>query len=144
MRHVYARGPAPLHISVQCDDALAFRGESQDLDELLGNLLDNACKWARQEVMIEARRVSPEQLTVVISDDGPGMPETQRLKAVERGERFDESTPGDGLGLAIVQDLARLYGGHLALAANSPSGLRVELTLPAAERPPKGDLSGTS
>ncbi|WP_404344729.1 ATP-binding protein [Vreelandella venusta] len=144
MRHVYARGPAPLHISVQCDDALAFRGESQDLDELLGNLLDNACKWARQEVMIEARRVSPEQLTVVISDDGPGMPEAQRLKAVERGERFDESTPGDGLGLAIVQDLARLYGGHLALAANSPSGLRVELTLPAAERPPKGDLSGTS
>ncbi|WP_422102790.1 sensor histidine kinase [Vreelandella sp.] len=131
MRHVYARGPTPIHITVQCDDGLAFRGESQDLDELLGNLLDNACKWARRQVMIEVHRTSPEQLTVVISDDGPGMDEAQRLKAVERGERFDESTPGDGLGLAIVHDLARLYGGHLALAANVPSGLRAELTLPA-------------
>ncbi|HDZ48940.1 hypothetical protein LCGC14_0072910 [marine sediment metagenome] len=131
MHHVYQRGPKPVTVVVDCDEALAFRGESQDLDELLGNLLDNACKWARQQVTVYATTTQPGELLITITDDGPGMSEAQRIKSLERGERFDESTPGDGLGLAIVHDLAQLYGGALALKANTPHGLCVELTLPA-------------
>lgn len=138
MRHVYPQ----VAIDVRCDPELAFRGESQDLDELLGNLLDNACKWAQRQVTVEAHLETPSTLHLVISDDGPGMSEQQRVKAVERGERFDESTPGDGLGLAIVQDLAQLYGGQLTLAEGSAGGLSVQLVLPAAERPPEGGLDG--
>lgn len=131
MHHVYQREPKPVTVVFHCDDALAFRGESQDLDELLGNLLDNACKWASQQVMVNATTNRLGELLITITDDGPGMPEAQRIKSVERGERFDETTPGDGLGLAIVHDLAQLYGGALTLNANQPQGLRAELTLPA-------------
>jgi len=109
----------------------AFRGEEQDLQEMLGNLVDNACKWAAHRV---ALRLSVEhgQLQIVIDDDGPGLAPGEREAVFERGVRADEQTPGSGLGLAIVRDLARLYRGDVRLDASPAGGLRAVLTLPAA------------
>ena len=113
-------------------DALVFRGEAQDLQEMLGNLLDNACKWAAHRVRVEARAVEGGRLEVAIDDDGPGLPPAVREAVFGRGVRADENTPGSGLGLAIVRDLARLYGGDIALETSALGGLRAVLTLPAA------------
>jgi signal transduction histidine kinase len=113
--------------------ALAFAGESQDLQEMLGNVLDNACKWARSTVRISAMPVQGTgvpRLRVVIEDDGPGIAEERREQALARGNRLDESTPGSGLGLAIVRELADLYAGQLLLSRADLGGLRVELLLP--------------
>lgn len=115
--------------------ALAFAGEEQDLQEMLGNLLDNACKWARKDVRVEAQAAvgdGPPALLITIDDDGPGV-EAERHEAVlRRGIRLDESVPGSGLGLSIVQELSSLYGGGLALSPSALGGLRVSLRLPAA------------
>ena len=108
-----------------------FRGEEQDLQEILGNLLDNACKWARRRVEV-ALAVGDGELQIVLDDDGPGIAEGERQRVLCRGERADEQVPGSGLGLAIVVDLTRLYGGRIDLVASPLGGLRVRLTLPAA------------
>ena len=107
-----------------------FRGEQQDLEEMLGNLMDNACKWARSRVAATSRR-DAGRLTITIEDDGPGLPAEQQALAPAPGARFDEKVPGTGLGLAIVRDLAGLYSGSIALGSSSLGGLRAELTLPA-------------
>jgi signal transduction histidine kinase len=112
----------------------AFAGEDQDLQEMLGNVLDNACKWARQTVRVSVAAVadvSPPQLRVCIEDDGPGIDEALRLQVLARGVRADESVPGSGLGLAIVADLVQLYGGRLQLGTSTLGGLKLELYLPA-------------
>jgi signal transduction histidine kinase len=110
---------------------LAFRGARQDLEEMLGNLLDNACKWARGEV--EARAVADgDHLVIEVDDDGPGLPPEQHQTVLERGRRLDERVPGSGLGLAIVADLAELYSGRIELATAPRGGLRARLTLPSA------------
>ena len=111
---------------------LWFAGEGQDLSELLGNLLDNACKWAAGKVRIAAARAN-DRLKVEIGDDGPGIAAEQRAKALQRGGRLDERTPGSGLGLTIALDLATLYGGSLTLGRSALGGLKVELDLPAAD-----------
>jgi signal transduction histidine kinase len=111
---------------------LWFAGEAQDLSELLGNLLDNACKWASAKVRIAATR-SKDRLKVEIGDDGPGIAAEQRAVALQRGGRLDEHKPGSGLGLTIATDLAQLYGGSLTLGQSSLGGLKVELDLPAAD-----------
>jgi len=111
---------------------LWFAGEGQDLSELLGNLLDNACKWAAGKVRIAAARAN-DRLRVEIGDDGPGIAAEQRAKALQRGGRLDERTPGSGLGLTIALDLATLYGGSLTLGKSALGGLKVELDLPAAD-----------
>ena len=111
---------------------LWFAGEAQDLSELLGNLLDNACKWAAGKVRIDAARAS-DRLKVEIGDDGPGIAAEQRATALQRGGRLDERTPGSGLGLTIAVDLATLYGGSLTLGKSTLGGLKVELDLPAAD-----------
>lgn len=111
---------------------LWFAGEGQDLSELLGNLLDNACKWAAGKVRIAAARAN-DRLKVEIADDGPGIAAEQRAKALQRGGRLDERTPGSGLGLTIALDLATLYGGSLTLGQSALGGLKVELDLPAAD-----------
>lgn len=114
--------------------SLLFAGEVQDLQEMLGNLLDNACKWARRDVCIAVTASGPNagrRLHITIDDDGPGIETGRREAVLARGARLDESVPGSGLGLAIVQDLAHLYGGHLDLGDSSLGGLRVSLTLPA-------------
>ena len=112
-----------------------FLGESQDFDEMVGNLLDNACKWASGHVQlscrVEAAAAGRSALVVVIDDDGPGLDESQRVEAVRRGRRLDESKPGSGLGLSIVTDLAGAYGGALELQSNPSGGLRALLRLPA-------------
>jgi signal transduction histidine kinase len=110
---------------------LSFRGEAQDLQEMLGNLLDNACKWAAQRVLVQAT-LEPQGLVITLDDDGPGLPPEQRAVVLQRGVRADEQVPGSGLGLAIVDDLAPLYGGSVALQDSPMGGLRVVLTLPAA------------
>jgi signal transduction histidine kinase len=119
-------------IEVACPRPVTFRGERQDLEEMLGNLVDNACKWARSRVRITAA-AEGERLRLVVEDDGPGLSETDREAVMERGRRLDESVPGSGLGLAIVHDIADLYGGGLTLSAATPNGLHAELDLPAAD-----------
>ena len=109
----------------------AFAGEEQDLQEMLGNLLDNACRNARSQVAVRVRR-DGGQLTILVDDDGPGIAAEQRAAVLERGVRLDESTPGSGLGLAIVVELAALYGGRIALEDSALGGLRACLSLPAA------------
>jgi signal transduction histidine kinase len=117
---------------------VSFRGEQQDLEEMVGNLLDNACKWAAGQVSVsvtaDGRKndAEPSQLRVVVEDDGPGLSPKQREAALRRGRRLDETKPGSGLGLAIVSDLATLYGGALSLGSAPLGGLRAELTLPEA------------
>jgi signal transduction histidine kinase len=117
-------------IDVICPSTLAFRGERQDLEEMAGNLIDNACKWAESRVRIT---VAPAGaiFQVAVEDDGPGLTPEERSHVGERGERLDESVPGTGLGLAIVRDIAKLYGGTMELGASELGGLGVRLTLPA-------------
>jgi len=109
---------------------LAFRGERQDLEEMAGNLIDNACKWASSRVRVTAAAAGA-QFTLTVEDDGPGLTPEEREQVGERGERLDESVPGSGLGLAIVRDIAKLYGGALDLEASELGGLAAKLTLPA-------------
>lgn len=119
-----------LAIAADLDEHLAFAGEAQDLQEMLGNLLDNACKAARTQVRLGATQAG-RQLRLTVDDDGPGIAPAQRAEALKRGARLDETTPGSGLGLAIVQELATLYGGTVALDTSPLGGLKVALTLPA-------------
>ncbi len=113
--------PPPLIVAV----------DSDVLHELLGNLLDNAFRWARSEVRVSLQAVAPaQQLRLDIDDDGPGIPEPRREEALQRGRRLDETQPGSGLGLAIADELVRLAGGSLQLAAAPLGGLRVSLMLP--------------
>ncbi len=114
---------------------LSFAGEVQDLQEILGNLLDNACKWARHEVRVAITLLTSDgsrRLHIVIDDDGPGIDVDRRETVMARGARLDESVPGSGLGLAIVQELVGLYGGSVTLGEAPSGGLRVGLELPAA------------
>ncbi len=106
-----------------------FHGEREDLMEMLGNLLDNACKWARSTVRVSFEATAGG-FAVHVDDDGPGLPEAERQRVVERGRRLDESVPGSGLGLAIVADHAKLYHGGLTLKDSPLGGLRATLQLP--------------
>ncbi|MGE3642772.1 MAG: ATP-binding protein [Beijerinckiaceae bacterium] len=115
-------------------EKLRFRGEKQDFEEMAGNLLDNAGKWAKSriEIDIQSKKLSEgEFMEIVIDDDGPGLPAGLRADALTRGRRLDETKPGSGLGLSIVSDLAATYGGLLALEDSPLGGLRVRLTLPS-------------
>ncbi|OVZ61278.1 hypothetical protein CDO44_06480 [Pigmentiphaga sp. NML080357] len=113
---------------------LHFAGDEGDLMELLGNLLDNARKWARTQVRLTARAAQAGGWTLVIEDDGPGLPEEETLR-IERGRRWDESRPGTGFGLAIARDLVEAYRGTMGFS-RSPElgGLRICITLPGARR----------
>jgi len=117
-------------IDCDCPSDLYFRGERQDLEEMAGNLMDNACKWAARRVTVRARS-SGARFTIAVEDDGPGLKPEDRARVGARGERLDESVPGSGLGLAIVRDISKLYAGSLALDASPLGGLEARLTLPA-------------
>jgi signal transduction histidine kinase len=121
-----ARG---IRVDVACGDELYFRGERQDLEEMLGNLIDNACKWATSAVRVRCES-NGGRLIFLVEDDGPGLSAEQRSQVGERGERLDESVPGSGLGLAIVRDISRLYGGSFELGESSMGGLLTHLELP--------------
>ena len=120
-----------VEIGIDIGDDLIFRGERQDLTEMLGNLMDNACKWASGRIHLSAS-VEKGILEVVVEDDGPGIPANEREAALDRGARLDGTTPGSGLGLAIVRDIAKLYGGNLELARSADGGVAARLRLPAA------------
>jgi two-component system sensor histidine kinase PhoQ len=111
-----------------------FIGDAADLTELLGNLLDNACKWAKGRVRIDLRidasADSRQALHLVIDDDGPGIAAADRARVLQRGGRADEATPGHGLGLAMVHDTVELYGGSLRIDASPLGGARFDLRLP--------------
>ena len=117
-------------IDAECDDGIYFRGERQDLEEMLGNLIDNACKWARGRVRVRCEKTGG-RLVLTVEDDGPGLSAEQRAQVGERGERLDESVPGSGLGLAIVRDISRLYEGFFNLDASPLGGVLARLELPA-------------
>jgi signal transduction histidine kinase len=125
-------------IDIHAPAQARFRGERQDLEEMVGNLVDNACKWAASRVAIEvvpepaAPRTDKPKVRIIVDDDGRGLSPAEREQVAHRGERLDESKPGSGLGLSIVVELAQLYGGGLTLGAAPIGGLRAELVLPAA------------
>jgi signal transduction histidine kinase len=113
-----------------------FRGDEGDLEEIAGNLLDNACKWSKGQIavtMVAERTPSQQFLLIRIEDDGPGLTEEEAKKVLRRGVRLDEKTPGSGLGLDIVKELVDVYGGSLQLKRSVLGGLLAELRLPAAK-----------
>ncbi len=120
-------------IEWDCDPDLAFHGERQDLLEIVGNVMENACKWRRSRVRVKAGAATPGRLAITIEDDGPGLARDQRAEVLRRGARLDESAPGSGLGLSIVDELVRAYGGEMRLGASALGGLAVEIVLPRAE-----------
>ncbi|MGV7216518.1 ATP-binding protein [Bradyrhizobium sp. UFLA05-112] len=123
-------------VEAKADPVAKFRGERQDLEEMVGNLVDNACKWAASRVFIEVlvdasgKPDAGPRLRIIVDDDGRGLSEAERAQVSRRGQRLDESKPGSGLGLSIVVDLAALYGGSLTLGSAPIGGLRAELVLP--------------
>ena len=124
-----------LRIDTQVPGDLLFLGERADLEDMLGNLLDNACKWARGQVVLRAA-LSGDRVVISVSDDGPGIPASQRDAAVARGVRLDEHAPGSGLGLSIVAGLAESHGGSLRLEEAQGGGLQATLDLPGARQLP--------
>ncbi|MGO4572792.1 sensor histidine kinase [Microvirga sp. 2TAF3] len=127
-------GDKELAIEVTIPQGLRFRGERQDIEEMAGNLIDNAAKWAASRVTVTAEILRDDdersRLRLLIDDDGPGLPEAARAEMLKRGRRLDETKPGSGLGLSIVSDLAALYRGFLKLDASPLGGLRAILELP--------------
>ena len=117
-----------IHVDVAREHTV--RSEREDLDEMLGNLLDNACKWARSQITIASSATGTATL-ITVDDDGPGLDASMRDAVLQRGVRADEAAPGSGLGLAIVRDLAELYGGSIALTSAPSGGLRARLQLPS-------------
>ena len=131
-----------VEVTTDCSDTLRFLGEKQDLEEMVGNLLDNAFKWAGEKVEIEVSLLPQSEkngkrwLVLSVADDGPGLPENKRDQALKRGRRLDETKPGSGLGLSIVEETASMYDGQITLGSSTLGGLKVELTLPAAQVAP--------
>ncbi|MGH7024659.1 MAG: ATP-binding protein [Caulobacteraceae bacterium] len=124
------------HIDMDCADNVMFTGERQDLLEMAGNVMENACKWARSRVRVSCAVATDRRraFVLVIEDDGEGLAADQRETVLRRGARLDESAPGSGLGLSIVDELARAYDGSITLGESKLGGLRVAISLPRAER----------
>jgi signal transduction histidine kinase len=128
-------------VEVQVAEDVTVRAQREDLDEMLGNLMDNSCKWARTTVVVsiagtDVRRdepSAPDRVTIIVDDDGEGILPDLREAVLQRGVRADEAAPGSGLGLAIVSDLAELYGGSITLEASPQGGVRAKLSLPRTE-----------
>ena len=127
MRRLHAE--RELRIDADVSPAHEIRGRREDLDEMLGNLLDNACKWARSRVAISSV-IDHAQLSISVDDDGPGLDPSLRAQVLQRGARADQQVQGSGLGLAIVSDLAELYGGSVTLETSPLGGTRARLQLP--------------
>jgi len=121
-----------LDFQVEIEKGLYFRGEKRDLEEMVGNLLDNACKWSKEKVhvMVKMAPESAAQISITIDDDGIGMAVDQYENVLQRGTRLDETTPGTGFGLSIVNDLATAYKGSLSLDKSPLGGLRTILLVP--------------
>ena len=111
---------------------IEFRGEKQDFEEMLGNLMENACKWATSKVEVSVETFGPDEVLIHVDDDGPGLTEEERASALQRGVRLDETAPGTGLGLSIVTEIAEMHKGAFELGDAPLGGLRATLRLPAA------------
>ncbi|KIC60640.1 histidine kinase [Brevundimonas nasdae] len=122
-----------VEIDWRAPDSLSFLGERQDLQEILGNLIENAAKFSKRRVRVSAGGSGLGQMILVVEDDGAGLPADQRDTVMQRGARLDESAPGSGLGLSIMDDLTRAYGGRLMLSDSDMGGLKAVLELPAAQ-----------
>jgi signal transduction histidine kinase len=127
MRRLHAE--RELTIETDVSPAHEIRGRREDLEEMLGNLLDNACKWARSRVAISSS-VDADGVVISVDDDGPGLDPSMRAEVLQRGVRADQQVRGSGLGLAIVSDLAELYGGSVTLKTSPLGGTRARLQLP--------------
>lgn len=119
-----------LSIDVRVSPLHIVKTQREDLDEMLGNLLDNACKWAKSRVTVASSKTGTA-IVITVDDDGPGLDPSLRDRVLQRGVRADEAAPGSGLGLAIVRDLAELYGGSISLERAPEGGVRARLQLPA-------------
>lgn len=115
-----------IEVTVEGSTSAIFRGEQQDFEEMIGNLMENACKWAATEVKVTITD-SPQGITIDVEDDGKGLSAEEREAAMKRGVRLDETTPGTGLGLSIVKELAELHKGRLELGEAALGGLRATL-----------------
>jgi two-component system sensor histidine kinase PhoQ len=133
---VHARKDYSLELQIASD--VLFVGDRDDLTEALGNVMDNASKWCRSRVRVSARVAAHDgagqRLLLLVEDDGPGIAANERERVLERGERADEHTPGHGLGLAMVREMAELYGGSVELRESALGGALVELRLPGRLR----------
>jgi signal transduction histidine kinase len=129
LQRLYAERGLEIHVDAPAGHAV--RCQREDLDEMLGNLLDNACKWGRSRIALASCRAG-DAFAIVVDDDGPGLAPELRSVVLRRGVRADEAAPGSGMGLAIVRDLAELYGGSIALEQSPAGGLRARLELPAS------------
>jgi signal transduction histidine kinase len=127
LTRLYAQRGVTVEVDVR--PSLVVKTQREDLDEMLGNLVDNACKWARSRVLVAAAD-GPDAIVISVDDDGPGIDPRLREAVLQRGVRADETAAGTGLGLAIVRDLAELYGGSIALESASIGGARATLRLP--------------
>jgi signal transduction histidine kinase len=124
---VHAERSVAVDVQVAAD--MTVRAQREDLDEMLGNLMDNACKWARTSVVVRSSE-APDCVTIIVDDDGDGILPNLREAVLQRGVRADEAAPGSGLGLAIVSDLAEVYGGSITLDVSPQGGVRAKLILP--------------
>jgi len=122
-----------LTIDWDAPDDLWFLGERQDFMEIAGNAMENAGKWGKRRVRVRAEAQGAEQLMLTVEDDGPGLPPDRREEVIRRGARLDENAPGSGLGLSIIDELARAYRGGLTLGTSPLGGLSVAVLLPRAE-----------
>jgi len=122
-----------LTIAWDAPDDLWFQGERQDFMEIAGNAMENAGKFGASKVRVRAGSIGPERMRLTVEDDGPGLPPDRREEVVQRGARLDESAPGSGLGLSIIDELARAYRGSLTLGASALGGLSVAVELPCVE-----------
>jgi signal transduction histidine kinase len=124
-----------IDISIDGDNDATFRGEREDLLEMAANLIDNACKYGKSQVIV--RIVSPQDgagmMEIVVEDDGPGLSEDELARAMARGARLDEAMPGQGLGLSILKETVELYSGELLFERSELGGLRARLRLPATD-----------
>ena len=135
LQRLHAERGVAIDVQVPPDHAVRCRRE--DLDEMLGNLLDNGCKWARSRVTVSSTPVvaaadQPPAIAIAVDDDGPGLAPALRETVLQRGVRADEAAPGSGIGLAIVRELAELHGGSIVLDGSPLGGVRAILRLPAA------------
>jgi signal transduction histidine kinase len=122
-----------VEIDWRCPEDLCFQGEKQDFMELAGNVMENAGKWCKGRIRAEAAPSGEARMLLTVDDDGPGLPPEERAQALKRGQRLDENAPGSGLGLSIVDELTRAYGGSVRLGESPMGGLRVTLDLPRAQ-----------
>jgi two-component system sensor histidine kinase PhoQ len=137
LRKVY-HDKAP-EFDVRIAKGMQFRGDTGDFLELAGNLLDNACKWCERKVRVSVvpsvgARAVASGMVLTVSDDGPGIPEDAAEALLQRGMRLDESTPGHGIGLAVVKDIAHSYGGRLSIKRSNLGGAEITVSIPPVSR----------